>query len=291
MTEIGSSAFDGCESLKTIQIPDSVISIKECTYSGCLSLEEVSIPDSIIEIEGGAFDGCESLRNVHIPASVMNIESDAFYGCHSIHYTVDDENEYYSSESGALFDKEKKILIVGYPLVHNGQCTIPDSVMVIAKYSFDMCTALTEIHIPDSVIWIEEYAFVGCESLNKVNIPSFLEIACGAFQGCIQAYFTVDEDNEYYSSKSGALYNKKRDSLLIGYSLVSNGECTIPDNVAVIGRDAFNYCSSLTVRIPRTVKKIESYAFGGCNSLKVYMSTPIELEAYSFPKTTTVIME
>ena len=121
----------------------------------------------------------------------------AFSGCTSVHFTVDAENEFYCSESGALFDKEKKTLISGYALVQDGVGDIPDSVTVIDRGTFSGCTSLKEVHIPDSVTEIGDYAFFGCTSLKEVHIPdSVTEIVKRAFDGCTSVHFTVDSNNK-----------------------------------------------------------------------------------------------
>lgn len=58
------------------------------------------------------------------------------------------------------------------------------------------------------------------------------------------------------------------DGVLIEY-LGAGGEVTIPDDVTVIGAEAFSGCDSLTsITIPDSVVKIESGAFSGCSSLE-----------------------
>jgi hypothetical protein len=47
-------------------------------------------------------------------------------------------------------------------------------------------------------------------------------------------------------------------------------EVVIPDNVKIIGRDAFNQCKAITaVKIPDSVVEIECWAFAGCTNLKI----------------------
>jgi hypothetical protein len=61
VTYIGDSAFKGCSSLTSINIPNSVISIKFRMFENCSSLVTVNIPDSVTSIENYAFEGCFSL--------------------------------------------------------------------------------------------------------------------------------------------------------------------------------------------------------------------------------------
>ena len=81
---IQSSAFDGCKSLSTITIPESVTSIGISTFKGCKALTSVAIPTSLTSIGNSAFRDCNSLVSVIIPASVISIGSSVFSGCSSL---------------------------------------------------------------------------------------------------------------------------------------------------------------------------------------------------------------
>ena len=58
---IGDSAFWGCESLTSINIPNSVTTIGWCAFQGCESLTSINIPNSVATIGDGAFWGCINL--------------------------------------------------------------------------------------------------------------------------------------------------------------------------------------------------------------------------------------
>jgi hypothetical protein len=53
--------FDGCTSLTSVTIPDSVTSIGYRAFCHCTSLTSVTIPDSVTSIGDWAFDGCENV--------------------------------------------------------------------------------------------------------------------------------------------------------------------------------------------------------------------------------------
>ena len=93
-------------------------------------------------------------------------------------FDVDERNRFFSSDRGALFDRDRKTLLVGYPLVHGGVCVIPETVTSIGYAAFDCCTSLKEMRIHASVTDIEE----------------------NAFDECGFVYFTVNRRNQYYYS-------------------------------------------------------------------------------------------
>lgn len=74
-------AFSWCESLTSINIPDSVTSIGNEAFSWCESLTDINIPHSVTSIGNSAFYECRSLTSINIPNSVTSIGESAFYKC------------------------------------------------------------------------------------------------------------------------------------------------------------------------------------------------------------------
>ncbi len=75
---IGCSAFENCESLAEIRIPEGYIGIDEYVFSGCSALAEVGIPRTMQRIDEYAFCDCPALTAVLIPAGVASIGEKAF---------------------------------------------------------------------------------------------------------------------------------------------------------------------------------------------------------------------
>lgn len=67
VTTIGYEAFDRCNNLTSVTIPDSVTCIVNLAFSNCTSLKSVTIPDSVTSIYDSAFYNCTSLESVTIP--------------------------------------------------------------------------------------------------------------------------------------------------------------------------------------------------------------------------------
>ena len=81
VTSIGSGAFSGCSSLKTVTIPDSVTSIGSAAFGHCNNLTSVTIGNGVSEIGYGAFRSCGSLASVIIGNGVTNMGSCSFADC------------------------------------------------------------------------------------------------------------------------------------------------------------------------------------------------------------------
>jgi hypothetical protein len=171
VTDIGWYAFYGCSSLTSITIPNSVTDIGYGVFWGCSSLTSITIPNSVTDIGVYAFYGCSSLTSVTIPNSVTSI-SGAFCGCSSL-TSVTIPNSV-TSISGAFCDCSSLTSI-----------TIPTSVTSIGNSAFSGCSSLTSITIPNSVTSIGNSAFSGCSSLTSITIPNSVDsIGYYALYGC-----------------------------------------------------------------------------------------------------------
>jgi hypothetical protein len=84
VTDIGTYAFRGSSTLKSVIIPDSVTGIGSDAFKWCASLEIIIIPNSVTSICSSAFSGCTSLTSITIPDSVTSIGWRPFEGCTSL---------------------------------------------------------------------------------------------------------------------------------------------------------------------------------------------------------------
>lgn len=84
VTSIGVRAFEYCDTIKSIKIPDSISSIGWGAFYGCSSLTDIVIPHGVTEITVKTFQNCSSLTDITIPNSVMFVDSQSFCGCVSL---------------------------------------------------------------------------------------------------------------------------------------------------------------------------------------------------------------
>lgn len=233
VSEIGGDTFFGCESIKSVTIPNTVTTILHPGISNCSSLEKIYISSSVKKINDTPgvkgyvtyFSGCTSLKEI----------------------IVDDNNQNYSSENGVLFSKDKTHLEY-YPIGKTEKTyDIPDSVKTIGWCAFQG-SALNNINISNSVEKIYINAFRDCDLLSSIIIPdsvSFLDVY--AFNGCEGIKnIDVDANNKYYSSVDGVLFNKDQTELIRYPAGKIESEYKIPESVLKLSQyQPFEGCSNL----------------------------------------------
>ena len=226
VTRIGNEAFNYCDQLTSVTIPEGITSIGDYAFCKTFGLSNVTIPDSVTRIGVFAFSEC-ALRNITISANVTNIGVGAFSGTLFLNaIDVSEQNSNYSSEGAILYNKDKTELLACPPTV-GGDYIIPSHVKRISDYAFCMNIYIMDVTIPDSVTSIGEYAFRDCVVLSSITIPSSVtNIGIGAFDDC------------------GGLISLK-----------------LPDGLTHINRFLITSCFSLTsVVIPESVTSIGTHA-------------------------------
>lgn len=87
VTAIGPEAFESrytTSNLKSITIPETVISIERYAFFSCESLTTISLSKNICKIGSSAFAYCDGLTNFVIPNGVTVIESNTFAYCKNL---------------------------------------------------------------------------------------------------------------------------------------------------------------------------------------------------------------
>ena len=169
VTSIGENAFENCDNLQSVTIPNSVTSIGMYAFRNCSSLQSVTIPNSVTSIGIYAFSGCSNLQSVAIPNSVTSIGMYAFSGCSNLQ-----------------------------------SVTIPNSVTSIGHHAFLNCEKLESVTIPNSVTSIERGTFENCRKLTSVTLNSNPKIGDDAFLGTpatVTMNLTASEiDGDYWTT-------------------------------------------------------------------------------------------
>ena len=237
VTAIGANAFYGCSSLESIEMSDGLTSIGDSAFYNCKAIAGVEIPNNVISVGKQAFRNCTSLESAVIGESVTTIGEKAFYGCTDITSV-----SYLGTVAGwcniSFGDSSSNPVSIGASLYINGEIlteiVIPKGVDAIGNYAFYGLSSLTSIEIPSGVTAIGKYAFFGCVSLASMEIPNGVTtIGDYAFFGC-ESLTSVDIPNSVTAINDYAF------GCCPSISTVVIGE-----NVAYIGRSAFYGCTYL----------------------------------------------
>ncbi|MBQ3219210.1 MAG: leucine-rich repeat domain-containing protein [Clostridia bacterium] len=140
---IGNCAFDDCNYLTSIEIPNSVTSIDTWAFLCCGSLTKVSLGENLTTIGNDPFSSCISLISIEVAKSNGN----------------------YKTIDGNLYSKDGEILIRYAMGKTASSFTIPNCVTSIGGSAFGDCGNLSKVIISDSVTSIEDYAFPDWKSL------------------------------------------------------------------------------------------------------------------------------
>ena len=99
-----SYAFDNCSALKEITIPAGIISYR-ATFVGS-GLEKVVFADGTTEIQSNAFKDCKSLKEVYIPSTVTSIEKGYFENLDNLVIYCEDSSyaKQFASENGIEYE-------------------------------------------------------------------------------------------------------------------------------------------------------------------------------------------
>ena len=83
LTSLGTSAFQVCTALESINLPKGLTAIGDNTFSYCKALKSVTIPEGVTTIGNAAFCGCYALTEATIPSTVTKICGNAFEYCNN----------------------------------------------------------------------------------------------------------------------------------------------------------------------------------------------------------------
>ncbi|MBO5817240.1 MAG: leucine-rich repeat protein [Paludibacteraceae bacterium] len=232
VVSIGNYAFNGCKTLTSILIPNSVTSVGEGAFQNCSSLTSLTLPDGVLSINDWTFSGCTQLTSIQCGENITNIGKYAFENCSNLSTFV-----------------------------------IPNKVQKIGDYAFAKCTSLTSLVIPENVAKIGWGIVSYCDALASIvvaeqnptfdsrdNCNSIIETATNTIvTTCTQSVIP----NSVTNIGACAFYGRTDLTHII-----------IPEHITSINDYAFANCTSLeSVSIGDNFKSIGKYAFRSCKTM------------------------
>lgn len=314
LEEIGESAFWDCNSLKQVNLPDSIRKMSKYTFR---SLENIVFPASLEELDDSAFDNyCNNLRVADFSKCIKleRIGASAFSNLENLETVIlppnikviEDEAFCYCSNLKSIdFKRCPKLEHIGYRAFDNIPITSVDlsgtNVKFIGAYAFNNNHQLSRINLPDSLMAIGEEAFA-CTGLTEIVIPDTVEhIGKKAFadnEKLERATIGLSaKDYSYENNYSGGPIFKNTPNLkeITFKSAVAEytGATTLTkvffsDTVKELGKWAVAECADIEeVIISDSVTKIGYGAFAACERLQsIKLSDNItEIGESAFAKT------
>ena len=263
VTSLGSRLFYGCASLKEIVFAEGS-TIQRLygnswnsvggAFNGCQSVETILLPDTITSIGFGVFANCRSLKNINLPThNIQAIGKNAFVNC------VNLEGDFVFSICESVGD----YAFSGCAKIHS--ISLADNCTSVGTFAFKNCSNLESVTLSYAQTRIENYTFVGCSSLKNITLPSHLAFIGGnAFEGCTSlTSITIPEGvveiqgGAFFrcSSLSSITFSNRLEKI----GAVAFQECTslttiyIPESVSTIESYAFSGCTGLTKVIERAI--------------------------------------
>lgn len=295
LTTIGSSAFESCENLTELTIPESVTSIGKGALSGCgvkkLTLPGIvsigdlfnyrydhQIPGNIEYTVSGSTLAKEMFRyvssgSISFTGTVTEVGSNAFYGCTWLTdemfagafgnlKTIGDSA--FSGCTGLTAIDLSKVETIG-AYAFSGCTALTGAgkngelelsfVKSIGEYAFEGCTSLTEVIVNENATTVKSSAFDGCKVLTKLTVPVFITVST-VEELTINGSATEVPEQFYRHPYSSGYSNLKK--------------LILPTSIETIGDQAFKSCPNLaSVNFGEltSLKTIGSYAFQACKSL------------------------
>ena len=275
VTEIGWSAFGGCNKLVNINLPSKLRKLSGLTFMNCKNITEITIPKSLTDCGYGIFSGCSNLKTINFEKGISVIPSNLFRGAEEYGYSWFDGLE--------EIDIPETVTTIGDDAFENCRnlttVTGMKNVTEIGDRAFYNCSNLVNINLPENLAEIGSYAFHGCSQLKSMSIPDTLKSWEEGLLSDCSGLATVEIPDGFINIPSDTFLNcsslkeiKLPASLKIINSNAFKGsgltEIIIPDGVTSIGSNAFQNCTSLaSVRIPNSVTSLGTYIFDGCSSL------------------------
>lgn len=246
------------EKLKTLYLPQSLVSIDYSALRGCGSLEYVKIFDNVSMTLSNRFSENKKLNEIEVTSG----------------------NTTYASYDGCLYSKDYTTLI--HCPTAKTSINFHAGITTIAQKAF-YCTSLTSVNVPEGVTELGNQAFyhyltVRSGNLTSVSLPSSLRTIgteCFSYQSINS--ITIPEGVETIPNSCfkgcASLKSVTLPSTIntLGSAAFENTRLTtisVPEGPTIIPEGIFRNCVNLIyISFPSTATMIGNEAIRGCSSL------------------------
>ncbi|MDE7095770.1 MAG: leucine-rich repeat domain-containing protein, partial [Anaeroplasmataceae bacterium] len=258
VTRVESYAFNYCNSLENIVLPEAIAIDKEdvtpaelkevmgeYVFAYNTKLKYAEVRGNVLGEYMFAFD--PAFTTIEISNATKIIPNGCFYYCTSLQTMRNPDDE------TIIVDEE------------NVKVTLPSSVTTIGYESFRYCRGIKHLETPTSLSVIDEYAFADCDALVTANI---LGNQLGNYMFYSDYSLTTVELGDVDTIPVGAFYRCFNLTQLNDFNDDGIEEIILPNTVETIESYAFALNRSFThLVLPGTVQHIAKGAFTGCSNM------------------------
>lgn len=274
LKEIENSAFYGCKSLRTLEIPESVEKLGRWIVEECDYLETVTLHNGLTTLSESTFYGC-GITSIHIPTTVTIIPNYCFENCQNM-------------ERIYLHDG---ITSIGQSAFFNCYAlksfTAPQSLTVLSDDLFYQCKSLELITLHDGITEFGTECFAWCTSLRELMTPREGDEGDSYWPKALQKM------GEWVFSNSGLVNASMAKTQLTEIPAYAFNNCnsliqaSLPEQLEKIGNNAFATTAISGLVLPATTKELGNSIFSGCNNvtnITCYATTAPTIQNDTFPE-------
>ena len=240
VTYVPEGMFDGASALSSVNWGNNIKWIGARAFYGA-NLVDLSLPANVDSLAAGAFDENHALATVKLPSSLRYLGSN---------FSGSAISEIKLPESLVYFDGLQDCDLITHVV-------IPDGVKEIGALGFSSCKILEEVVIGKNVESIGLSLFENSKKVQNIY-----------YNGTLSDWCRIDIGNQSDDSFGKNFYVKTDAG---SYSAIT--DLVIPDDIEVVKTNTFSGLQSFnSVTIPNHVRKIDEYAFGGCNMKTLYVN-------------------
>ena len=167
---IAGGAFEGCNNIVNITMPNSIKLIDDKVFYNSTGLESITLPDSLEYIGKSAFEGCTNLDSILFPSKLHTIDNYAFKNCSSLttlhlHHNIEcigDQVVSFCNNLDTIYYNCKNAKNIREPRFG-------------LSNSFQNCPNITTVIFGDSVRKVPNYAFSRVYSLKNVVFSNSID--------------------------------------------------------------------------------------------------------------------
>lgn len=301
LKEIGKSAFDGCEKIKTVNIENSYdLNLKDSCFRNCKNLINIEFSNNIKNIEDYAFKNCINLKNINITGTeklgnsvfeeclnlreiilsntINEIGKNLFYNCISLK-TVNINSNINTLKENMFYNcKNLEHININVLTIENIENNIfynciklkylnnLNNVKKLGNNVFYNCQNLLSLDL-SKVENINEYTIYNCYNLNELNLLSLNSLNKNTLINCNNLFnLTLGQNLKYIEDGSIINCNRLYLNLLNNSNFINKDGMIISKNYEIL--HWYNKTNNENITIPNSIKFIYNYAFSGKDNLK-----------------------